>query len=65
MVGGNGAEAYIAGSKTKGAPPVGQVGVNIPIVNTDNTTMGVSGQTTFGKGRKPDHQFQFGVHHRF
>ncbi|KAK4877155.1 hypothetical protein RN001_009661 [Aquatica leii] len=52
----NGANAFISGSQTHGAPARGTVGGSIPLVSSGNAGINLSGQTTFGHGMKPQHQ---------
>ncbi len=53
---GGGGSAFLSGSKTPGLPSRGTVGGSAPIHTTRDSSLSISGQTTFGHGMKPDHQ---------
>ncbi|KAK4877154.1 hypothetical protein RN001_009660 [Aquatica leii] len=61
----NGASAFVSGSKISGIPAVGTVGGSIPIFTRKNSAVSLSGQSSFARGMKPQHQVGVGASFRF
>ncbi|XP_018321189.1 uncharacterized protein LOC112905737 [Agrilus planipennis] len=62
---GSGGNAFLSGSKTPGFPSRGTVGGSAPIHTGRDSSLSVSGQTTFGHGMKPDHQVGLSYEKKF